>query len=558
MTAYYIPQELSDIQVVLMSPQPHGYGGPTTNPADVNPSSLAVPYVSTPAAFGDCTRAEEQFPNQFFPPESASLFMNPSRTPVSLLPENYSQGFGAPVMAMVAPQNLYGPSPRLAPSYPTTQGVHQTVFQTTGPSFFSTQQFPTGLAEPSQGIQQMESEFVRAKRQRDENYRYSLGCISRRVKLWLDCNKAYMAEAQTHLEDQLVRDSVNFDGGDDSVYELFDENRRRRFCPPMLSAGSQFSSSHPEIAGTSSAATSSTGAMSNPFLCPAQTFSDTFSASSPRCLLGSVSVSDDLHGSFQADQEFIVKFPKQIPPVCPTTGMTVQFEELTDRSVLRNWRCRTDDADLIYKKGRKRFFRRVAVLPPDAWQPNKRPQAWEWAPSGPFALHLGEYVSISGTNGYPYEIVLIRHIPPAMRCFLTLVPVQPELAMRMLNGEKIAPQSRTLVVHTPVDSVTHKWILNGFRPRDFTREMALEYINRDIEMERVQKELRKAKKGSSLSVPLTDSSLISLETVVATSSDEDLIRSSKSGDSLANSGITPVVFDCSLSKGEKLDMTEIK
>jgi len=216
------------------------------------------------------------------------------------------------------------------------------------------------------------------------------------------------------------------------------------------------------------------GAMSNPFLTPAQIFSDSFSASSPRCLLGSVSLSEDLHGSScQADQEFIVKFPKQIPPICPTNGMTVQFDELTDRSVLRNWKCRTDEGDLIYKKGRKKFFRRVAVLPPDTWQPNKRPQAWEWAPSGPFALNLGEFVSISGTNGYPYEIVLIRHIPPAVRCFLTLVPVPQELARQMLNGENILPENSTFIVHTPVDSVTHKWILNGYRPRDFTREMAL-------------------------------------------------------------------------------------
>jgi len=240
-----------------------------------------------------------------------------------------------------------------------------------------------------------------------------------------------------------------------------------------------------------------------------------------------------------------VKFPKQIPPICPIIGTKVHFDELTDRSVLRNWRCRTDDADLILKKGRKRFFKRVAVLPPDSWQPNKRPQTWEWAPSGPFALHLGEFVSISGTNVYPYEIVLIRHIPPALRCFLSLVPVPKEMAVQMLNGEKIAPEF-SFVVHIPVDSVTHKWILNGIRPRDYTMEMALEYVNKDIEMERLQKERKKARKDNVLSSSdstLLDSGLLSLDSLVTASSEDDPVKSARSSDSVVGGCAAPVKID---------------
>jgi len=199
---------------------------------------------------------------------------------------------------------------------------------------------------------------------------------------------------------------------------------------------------------------------------------------------------------------------------------------------------------LIFKKGRKRFFKRVAVLPPDSWQPNKRPQTWKWAPSGPFALHLGELVSISGTNGYPYEIVLIRHIPPALRCFLSLVPAPRDLAREMLNGERIPPEF-PFVVHIPVDSVTHKWILNGVRPRDYTMDMALEYVNKDIEMERMQKERRKARKGTALSgvEVAADPGLLTIDSIV-TASEDDLVKSSGSNESLGVVQPQGLVIDC--------------
>jgi len=254
------------------------------------------------------------------------------------------------------------------------------------------------------------------------------------------------------------------------------------------------------------------------------------------------SISEDMHTApAPTEQELVIKFPQTIPPVCQTTGLKVHFDELTDRSVLRNWRCRTDEADLLARRGRKRFFKRVAVLPPDNWQPNKRPQAWEWAPSGPFALHIGEYVSISGTNGYPYEIVLIRHIAPAVRCFMSLIPASREVAREMLNGEQIAPE-RSFIAHIPVDSVTHKWILNGVRPVDFTREMALIYINKDIEMDRSQKEERKARKGQELTKSSSVLSTVALSSVVTPTSDESCIPSGDFGDCIGN-GMPTVIIE---------------
>jgi len=525
MATYFYPQDLSpsDFPVFLMSPQATG---------DVTSTPLGLPFINTAAGYGDCGRQEEQFTTQFFAPDTAAAaaaaaavqqtnpmsFMTASRTHLNFFPDNYSQG-------MITMQNVCTPSSRISPS---PAAVPQALFPIqTGTQFFSSPlQFQAQTYEQLPEIQQ-ESVFCRAKRQRDENYRYSLGCISRRVRSWLEKSKPYASAAQTNLEDQLVQDTIVFDGYDENLYELFDEPRRKRFCSSFGADGTHVSASatHSESTPTGpNVPSTAPNLMSDPLLIPSHVY--------PETLMGSISVSEDLHGSSLAEQEFVVKFPKQIPAICPTNGIKVQFEELTDRSVLRNWRCRTDEADVIFRKGRKRFFKRVAVLPPDSWQPNKRPQTWEWAPSGPFALHLGEYVSISGTNGYPYEIVLIRHIPPALRCFLSLVPVPREMAKQMLNGETIEPES-AFIVHTPVDSVTHKWILNGIRPRDYTRDMAMEYINKDIEMERIQKEKRKVRKNSALSLtesPALDSSLLRLDSVLVTSSEEDLAKSSGSND----------------------------
>lgn len=519
-----------------MSPQPATYNSTaaTQNPTDVNPTSLGVPYINT-TGFGDCGRPEDQYQPQFFSHDASTAVQQPaplsfitaSRPSLPFFQDGYSHGIGGPMMTMVGSQNICTSSGRIpsSPSYHTTQAVPQALYplQASAPYFSSPLQFATTPYDPTQDFQQ-ESVLCRAKRQRDENYRYSLGCITRRVRCWLEKSRPYARAAQTCLEDELVRDTMTLDGADENFYELFDEPRRKRFCPAgYLPDGNHTlsSASHSESSATCSGApATTTGVMSNPFLF----LSDSYA--SPRGMLGgNISASDDMHGSCAAEQEFVVKFPKQIPPICPTAGMKVQFEELTNRSVLRNWRCRTDEADVIFRKGRRRFFRRVAVLPPDFWQPNKRPQTWEWAPSGPFALNLGEFVSISGTNGYPYEIVSIRHIPPAIRCFLSLVPVPRDLAIQMLNGEKIAPESN-YIIHAPVDSVTHKWILNGIRPRDFTRDMALEYIDKDIEMERLQKERRKTRVGGGLScvsVPaIIDPNLVPLDSVVAASSPKSL------------------------------------
>jgi len=456
----------------------------------------------------------DQFPSSFF---------NPDPVPIQQTPIHYFHGAATTTTATL---------PFFTEAYPQTFGPSMTKFTATPQVMLPTAQFfqfATTTANLGQFDQyqeaQQESLLCRIKRQKDESYRYSLGCISRRVRAWLEKSKPYALEAQANLEDQLVSDSNLIDGGDETVFDLFDETRKKRFLPQILP--SSLSSLHSDQQITCS------GIMSNPFLYSTQLLPEALSAS-PRYLLGNISASDDLHCSCQTEQEYVSRFPRLIPPICPTNNVKVQLDELTDRSVLRNWRCCTDDGDLILKKGRKFFFKRVAVLPPDSWLPNKRPQPWEWAPSGPFALNVGEFVSISGTNGYPYEIVLIRHIPPALRCFLSLVPVPRELAAQMLNGERIAPQSN-FIVHVPVDSVTHRWILNGVRPRDFTRELALDFINKDIELERAQKMKRKSKKDclSSVTSPSTTvlSSFISVDSLITPSPEDDLIKSVVSNDS---------------------------
>jgi len=533
MTAYYLPQDYpplssSDLQVVFMSPQPATYGGPSPNPGDVNMS------FTNASGFVD-SRQDDQYPSQFFSPDSSTI-QQPfliATAPRPFYQSGYTQDINGSMMTMVGPQNVCPPSSRF-------QSSPQTMFSMQpNPQFFShpVRFTSNGAYDPAQEIPH-ESLFCRGKRQRDENYRYSLGCISRRVQNWLEKSKPFADAAQKNLEDQLVHDSLAFDKNDDSFYELFDESRRKRIYSLSVE-GSHVSASSAATPHVESPASCS-GVMSNPLLFSQATFSDSFSVASPR----GVSMSDDMHGSCSTEPDFIVKFPKQIPPICPVAGTKVHFDELTDRSVLRNWRCRTDDADLIFKKGRKRFFKRVAVLPPDSWQPNKRPQTWKWAPSGPFALHLGELVSISGTNGYPYEIVLIRHIPPALRCFLSLVPAPRDLAREMLNGERIPPEF-PFVVHIPVDSVTHKWILNGVRPRDYTMDMALEYVNKDIEMERMQKERRKARKGTALSgvEVAADPGLLTIDSIV-TASEDDLVKSSGSNESLGVVQPQGLVIDC--------------
>jgi len=484
-SAQVVSQPASDFPLVLMSP-PNAY---QTNCVD-----LTIP---------------DQYTSQFFSQEPAITSVQPtpsmqylhSSASLPFFADTYGQSFAPTLMTKLNP----GPQVMLS-----------------GTPFF---QFATTTTTPAAGQfeqcqePQQESMLCRVKRQKDENYRYSLGCISRRVRSWLERSKPYAQEAQTNLEDLLVSDSTFSEGGGENVLDLFEEDRKKRF---MLS---YFTTTSSAIAPQSDHQIVSCSAMSNPLLYSAQTL-ETSSSNSPR-------LPDELHSSNPTEPDYLFKFPKQIPAICDTAGEKVRYEELTDRSVLRNWRCRTDDGDLILKKGRKRFFKRVAVLPPDSWVPNKRPQIWEWAPSGPFALNLGEYVSISGTNGYPYEIVLIRHIPPAVRCFISLIPAPRELAAQMLNGERISPESN-FVVHVPVDSVTHKWILNGVRPRDFTKEMAVEFINKDIEMEKAQKERKKTKKGNISRIDtlstISSSTFMSSESLVTPTPEDELIKSSGSNE----------------------------
>ena len=349
--------------------------------------------------------------------------------------------------------------------------------------------------------EQPESILMHTKKQRDENYRYSLGSISRRVKSWLEHSARFASEAQATLEDSLIQDSRNLDGGDDLLYSLFDEPRRKRFCAHSVSEPCHISVSRSETSGS---VRTSGGAAGGPILSPAQT-----GALSPQCLRPVVLPSFSTipcgpSGAFDEEvcaspchvgaQTNVPRMPVKILAVCQTMNVPVNYTELTDRSVLRGWRCRTDDGDLLTKRGRRRYFRRVAALPPALWQPNRHPRPWEWAPSGPFALQLGEYVSVAGTNGYPYEIVLIRHIPPALQCFLTLIPASREVAAQMLNGDTIAPEHMALV-HQPVDSVTHKWILNGVRPHVYPdMGVAFQFVNSDLEQDKLQKEQRKLRR----------------------------------------------------------------
>ena len=348
--------------------------------------------------------------------------------------------------------------------------------------------------------EQRESIFTHTKKQRDENYRYSLGSISRRVKSWLEHSARYASEAQATLEDSLVQDSRTLDGGDDSLYTVFDEPRRKRFCAQAVSEPCHISVSRSETSGS---IRTNSGAAGGPVLSPAQLGALSPQSLRPVVLPGVSTIPCGPSGVYADEvcaspcptgQPNVPHTPVEIAAVCQTSNVPVNYTELTDRSVLRGWRCRTDESDMLIKRGRKRYFRRVAALPPALWQPNRRARPWEWAPSGPFALQLGEYVSVAGTNGYPYEIVLIRHIPPALQCFLTLIPAPRDIAAQMLNGDTIAPEHPALV-HQSVEAVTHKWILNGVRPHVYPdMTVAFQFVNSDLEQDKLQKEQRKLRK----------------------------------------------------------------
>jgi len=539
MTAYFLAQP----DLLLMSPQATTSCGQPQNVGETLPTSMNVPIFG---GLTDC-RPEEPFHSQYYshdvPQSTAPLpsqqlqFIQPSPPSYPLFQEGYHQSMGPSVFTMVGAQNLY-PSSSRYPMPPVQAALSPTLlpgylqsslpFQSRPAVYDSTQQVPE-----SQG----ESVFSRGKRQRDESYRYSLSYIHRRVKMWLDKIKGFSNVAQIALEDSLCRDA---DISDENFLEMFDASRRKRLSTMIPADCTHISES--SISGNGLQTPS----------CLSGSFSyhqSGFSYSYPT--VGSAS--EEIHGAAApVDQEYIVNFPKVIPPVCPTAGIKVHYGQLTDRSVLRGWRCRTDEADCLLRRGRKRFYKRVAVLPPDNWQPNKRAQVWEWAPSGPFALSLGEYVSVSGTNGYPYMIVLIRHIHPAQRSFMSLIPAPRDIALQMLNEEDVAPE-RQFIPHLPVDSVTHKWILNGVRPKDISREMARFFIEQDLEMDRTQKVKRKARKGELLSS--TDlssescSTLQSVESLVSPAPDEECFGPVD----LAEGGACPtssLMFDSSLLKQE--------
>jgi len=510
----------------LMSPQATASCGQTQNVGEA-----VIPSVGGPFLSGGGLVDNQLYPSDVAAPASQQQlqFIPTPQTRFPLFTDGYPQN----MMTMVNSQGLCTPSSRIpTPSgYPLTPvPVH--VPGTVSPSLLqplgaqtsyyisaAPLQLPPGNMcmpfDQTQDAQQPpESLFACGKRQADEKYRYSLSSIVKRVRQWIDKSKPFAAKAQDSLEDSLIRDALSKnDCFDENFYELFDESRRKRFYSLLPADSARVSVSHSESSVSGGGMMTPT-CMSSSFVLHATMYPETCGVLS--------SSSEDLHMSLTAEQEPLTKYPKMIPPLCSTAGLKVHYDELTDRSVLRNWRCRTDEGDLLAKRGRKRFFKRVAVLPPDTWQPNKRPQPWEWAPSGPFALNVGEYVSISGTNGYPYEIVLIRHIQPALRCFLSLIPAPPEVAQQMLNGELISPE-RDFIAHLPIDSVTHKWILNGVRPKEYTRELALVYVNKDIEAERVQKQERSARKNqvsspAKLSV-LSSVALLPINALTPTSDD---------------------------------------
>jgi len=456
--AFFLPQDFSsgrqlvpEFPMLVLPPQAAASCGQGQNTADMScPLNMTL--------VGDFGRVEDSFQD---------LTANP--VPLST-PQQSLQLFQ--MLPVSSPYHM---------SVNRASALSPSLIQSSGNTRFmqSSLHFPSGGATMCGSFDQAadtrrESLLAAAKRQQDENYKYSLSCISRRVRKWLEESQPFAEAAQEFLENVLVQDAMSRENSDENVYDLFDERRKRRF---ILQDATHVSPSE--------SAVSVSGFPSLPGVFGLH------SAIYPESFVGA---SDDVHtGPLSGEQELITKYPDVIPPVCPTAGIKVQFDELTDRSVLRNWRCLMDDGDMLTRRGRKRFFKRVALLPPDTWQPSKRPQPWEWAPSGPFALTIGEYVSVSNTNGYPYEIVLIRHISPALRCFISLVPAAPEIARQLLNGERIEAE-RSFIAHVPVDSVTHKWILNGAHPRNFTRDMANVYINQDIEADRVLKEERKVRK----------------------------------------------------------------
>ena len=527
MTTFYLTQP----DVLLMSPQATTSCGQPQNVGEALPTSINVPLFG---GLADC-RPEEQYHPQYYThdvaqtatplPSQQLQFIQPSPPSYPLFPDGYHQGMGPSVFTMVGTQNLYPSSSRyqmppvqaaLSPTLLPGYLPSPLPFQSRATVYDSTQQ----VQEP-----QGESLFTRGKRQRDENYRYSLSCIHRRVKLWLDKTKGYANAAQIALEDSLCHDS---DCCDENFLEMFDAPRRKRLCAMVPADSAHISVSHSESSCLSGAFSFHQNGYGYPY--PS---------------LGSAS--EEVHSvPAPVEPEYIISFPKDIPPVCPTAGAKVHYGQLTDRSVLRGWRCRTDEGDCLLRRGRKRFYKRVAVLPPDNWQPNKHPQTWEWAPSGPFALSLGEYVSVTGTNGYPYMIVLIRHIHPAQRSFMSLVPAPRDVALQMLNEEEIAPE-RQFIPHLPVDSVTHKWILNGVRPKDVSRETARFFIDRDLEMDRTQKVKRKTRKGDLLSSTElsseTCSTLHSVESLVSPAPDEVCFPACDLAE-----GASSVMFDTSVMK----------
>jgi len=543
----------ADFSMFLMSPQSCGQ---TQNVGEAVIPSVAGPFLPG-GDLVECGRSEEPFHNPLYPSEiptaQQQIQFIPSQTRFSLFQEGYSQN----MMTVVNPQTLSShiPTPSGYPLTPVPGTVSPSLLQPLGASTF---QYPSLLPlhpanvcmpfdQPQDPQQPPESSFACGKRQADEKYRYSIGTISKRVKQWLDKSKPFAAKAQENLEDSLARDASKSDCFDENFYELFDESRRKRIYS-LFPDSVHVSASHSESSLSGSGMMTPT-CMPSSFLLHATMYPET-------CGVLSCS-SEDLHMTASCtEQEPLTKYPKMIPALCQTAGLKVHYDELTDRSVLRNWRCRTDEGDLLARRGRKRFFKRVAVLPPDTWQPNKRPQPWEWAPSGPFALNIGEYVSISGTNGYPYEIVLIRHIQPALRCFLSLIPAPPEVAQQMLNGELITPE-RPFIAHLPIDSVTHKWILNGVRPKEYTLELALSYVNKDVEAERAQKQERMAKKNqvfapAKLSV-LSSVALLPLSSLTPTSEDS-CVQSTGCSDCIGSASVaavpTTVMIDSLLQRKE--------
>jgi len=247
-TFFFSPaQQTADISMLPMSPQATTSCGQLQNAGEILPPALGVPFINGSNGFADFGHAEDAFHTSLFPPEISSTAtpLHSQQQQLQFIPTSMMTMLGTPTLCQSSSRLPAGSSYAVGPIQTT---VSPSLLHLPGVQGFqyipSPLQLQTTAAvcgayeqqQPQQQSQQQqhqeqpqESMFSHMKRQRDENYRYSLGCISRRVKQWLDNSKPFACAAQLSLEDSLVKDAMNGDGIDESLFELFDESRRKRF-----------------------------------------------------------------------------------------------------------------------------------------------------------------------------------------------------------------------------------------------------------------------------------------------------------------------------------------